>query len=98
MSDGTGDLNTARLMLRPYVSEDLPAFLALALDHRVTRLVGNGAGWTAERATARWQSSVTAHQQGEGLWLWLKIMDQGSQEHLGLVAAHLVEQDLEVGV
>ena len=83
-------------MLRPYLAEDLPAFLALALDHRVTRLVGAGAAWTAERATARWRSGMAAHQQGDGLWL--KVVDRGSQEHLGVVAAHRAEQHLEVGV
>lgn len=96
MSNETGDLTTARLVLRPYASEDLPAFLALALDPRVTRLVGDGAAWTQERATVRWWSGMAAHQQGDE-W-WLKVMDRGSQEHLGVVAAHRVEQDLEVGV
>lgn len=39
---------------------------------------------------------MAAHQQGDGLWL--TVVDRGSQEHLGVVAAHLMEQDLEVGV
>ena len=39
---------------------------------------------------------MAAYQQGDGLWL--KVVDRGSEEHLGVVAAHLVERDLEVGV
>jgi RimJ/RimL family protein N-acetyltransferase len=58
------DLTTARLTLRPYTPSELPAFLDLALDPRVTRLVGDGSPWTAKRATARFAAGLSTHQAG----------------------------------
>lgn len=89
-----------RLVLHPYDAQDLPLFLALALalalDARVTRLVGEGTEWSQDRARARWRTGLAAHHAGEGLWL--KIVGRENGEHLGVVAAHTQGLDVEVGV
>lgn len=83
-------------MLRPYDAHDLALALALALDARVTRLVGDGAVWSEDRARTRWRVGLAAHHAGEGLWL--KIVGREGGEHLGVVAAHAQGPEVEVGV
>ena len=92
------ELVTARLRLRPAVAADLPAFLDLALDPRMTRLVGDGAPWSRARATARFEAGLATHRADRGVWL--AVQDRACGQHVGVVAAHLDTNtgDVEVGI
>lgn len=90
------DFSTARLLLRAYTLDELPAFLELALDPRVTRLVGDGTPWTTERATARFAVGLTAHAAEQGLWLTVRDRTDGQQ--VGLVAVTANGLEAEVGI
>lgn len=90
------DLSSARFLLRAYRPDELPAFLELALDPRVTRLVGDGRPWTTARATARFAAGLTAHRDEQGLWLTVRDRTDGQQ--VGLVAVTAHGSQAEVGI
>ena len=69
-------LNTARLLLRPWQTDDHQAFFAIVQDPDVMRYIGPGHTWNAEM-TAEFISRQIQNQQALGYCLWAVVSSQG---------------------
>lgn len=81
-------LETERLLLRPWVAEDVALLAALSSNPRVTRYIGLGHTWTAlkaitisDRALEHWR------QHGFG---WRVVIEVTSGAEIGLMALNLM--------
>lgn len=77
-------LETGRLLLRPWTTEDVALLAALSANPRVTRYIGDGQTWTtlkaitvSDRALAHWR------EHGFG---WRVIVELATGSDIGLLA------------
>jgi RimJ/RimL family protein N-acetyltransferase len=86
-------LETERLVLRPWTADDVGLLMRLGKDPRVTRYIGAGEVWSAQkaldvsdRAVAHW------HQHHFG---WRVAVSKLSGEEIGFIALDLTRPDTE---
>jgi RimJ/RimL family protein N-acetyltransferase len=99
----THTLETDRLLLRPWIAEDVSLLAALSSNPRVTRYIGDGQTWTtlkaitvSDRALAHWR------EHGFG---WRVIVELATGSTIGLLAlnrmgegtAGLAPEEYEIG-
>ena len=88
-------LRTARLALRPFTVQDVPAAAAVYGDAEVMRHVGEGGAVGADEAAAM-VAAYIAHQREHGLGFWA-VVDTASGELIGDAGFEHTEHGLELG-
>jgi ribosomal-protein-alanine N-acetyltransferase len=86
-------LETERLVLRPWTADDVGLLLRLSKDPRVTRYIGAGDVWPAQKALDVSDRAVThwhEHQFG-----WRVAVSKLTGEEIGFVALDLTRPDTE---
>ncbi|UVY85007.1 GNAT family N-acetyltransferase [Brachybacterium sp. NBEC-018] len=88
-------LRTARLDLRPFTVQDVPAAAAVYGDAEVMRHVGEGGAVGADEAAAM-VAAYIAHQREHGLGFWA-VVDRADGALIGDAGFELTEHGLELG-
>ena len=96
-------LETQRLVLRPWSSEDVALLASLSSNPRVTRYIGLGHTWTALKAITVSDRALT-HWRDHGFG-WRVIVEVASGTEIGLLALNLMgvgtsgvdPEDCEIG-
>ena len=81
-------LQTERLLLRPWTSEDVALLAALSSNPRVTRHIGLGQTWTALKAITV-SDRALSHWREHGFG-WRVVIHVASGTEIGLLALNLV--------
>jgi RimJ/RimL family protein N-acetyltransferase len=81
-------IETERLLLRPWTSEDVALLAALSSNPRVTRYIGNGHTWTALKAIT--VSDVALGHWREHGFGWRVVIHVASGTEIGLLALNLM--------
>src|SRR5579863_6886478 len=81
-------IETERLLLRPWTSEDVALLAALSSNPRVTRYIGLGHTWTALKAIT--VSDRALHHWREHGFGWRVIVHVSSGAEIGLLALNLM--------
>ena len=81
-------LETERLLLRPWTSEDVALLAALSSNPRVTRYIGLGHTWTALKAITVSDRALT-HWREHGFG-WRVVIHVASGTEIGLLALNLM--------
>jgi RimJ/RimL family protein N-acetyltransferase len=81
-------LETKRLLLRPWTSEDVALLAALSSNPRVTRYIGLGHTWTALKAITV-SDRALSHWREHGFG-WRVIVEVSSGADIGLLALNLM--------
>jgi RimJ/RimL family protein N-acetyltransferase len=81
-------LETERLLLRPWTSEDVALLAALSSNPRVTRYIGLGHTWTALKAITVSDRALT-HWREHGFG-WRVVIHLASGTEIGLLALNLM--------
>lgn len=92
-------LETDRLRLRPFVTEDLPAHGHLYADPEVTRYLAGGP-YLGDQARLRSERAVrrfVGHWQGRGFGVWA-VLDRASDAFLGQCGLNTIDETGEVEV
>nr|WP_318539462.1 GNAT family N-acetyltransferase [Terribacillus saccharophilus] len=89
-------LETERLLIRPYTTEDLPFLESLVSDPRVVRYIGNGKPRTKEGARLffNWNLSHYKEDQPYGLHVVVEKETEEKIGHAGLVPHGKAEVEL----
>ncbi len=77
-------LQTERLLLRPWTSEDVALLAALSSNPRVTRHIGDGLTWTALKAITV-SDRALSHWREHGFG-WRVMVEMSSGIEVGLIA------------
>jgi len=86
---------TARLELRPFTVQDVPAAAAVYGDAEVMRHVGEGGAVGADEAAAM-VAAYIAHQREHGLGFWA-VVDRADGTLIGDAGFEFTEHGLELG-
>jgi RimJ/RimL family protein N-acetyltransferase len=89
-------VETKRLLLRPWGESDANLLVRLSADPIVTRYIGDGHPWTAERA-ASVANAVLSHWHEHGFG-WRPIADRTHAEPIGFVALNYLGEGAAVGL
>lgn len=81
-------LQTERLLLRPWTTEDVALLSALSSNPRVTRYIGDGLTWTALKAIAVSDRAVS-HWREHGFG-WRVVVELSTGAEIGLIALNLM--------
>ncbi len=90
------EVETARLLLRPFLPSDLEPFYALRADPEVMRYIGAGAPQTREQSDA-WQERNARRWRGEGFGMWA-VVEKGGGGLIGWCGLGRLEDTEEVEV
>jgi RimJ/RimL family protein N-acetyltransferase len=86
-------LETERLVLRPWTADDVGLLLRLSKDPRVTRYIGGGEVWPAQKALDT-SDRVVAHWH-EHHFGWRVAVSKLTGEEIGFIALDLTRPDTE---
>jgi RimJ/RimL family protein N-acetyltransferase len=81
-------LETDRLLLRPWASEDVALLAALSSNPRVTRYIGDGLTWTALKAITV-SDRALSHWREHGFG-WRVVVELATGTGIGLIALNLM--------
>jgi [ribosomal protein S5]-alanine N-acetyltransferase len=76
VQDSVHILSTPRLQLEPWRAADIPLFVSIAQDPRVTRYINDGTPWSAEQAAAFVERQVAGYA-ARGYCRWKLVVKQG---------------------
>jgi RimJ/RimL family protein N-acetyltransferase len=86
------DLETERLRLTPWCDADTPYLAALGAKPEVTRYVGDGQPWTAQRSR-RSSDRVLAHWHDHGFG-WRVAVEKATGHPVGFIALNFVGEGM----
>ncbi len=89
-------IETPRLLLRPFTSDDRDEFVLLCADRDVMRFIGTGEPQSRERAEIRFNALIK-HWNDHGFGLWAAI-EQSSAEFIGFCGLQFLEKTPEIEV
>ena len=81
-------IETERLLLRPWASEDVALLASLSSNPRVTRYIGDGLTWTALKAIAV-SDRAMSHWREHGFG-WRVAVELATGAEIGLIALNLM--------
>ena len=81
-------IETERLLLRPWASEDVALLASLSSNPRVTRYVGDGLTWTALKAITV-SDRALSHWREHGFG-WRVVAELSTGKDIGLLALNLM--------
>jgi len=89
-------IETRRIHLRPFTSDDLDEFALMGRDPEVMRYIGTGRPQSREQTTAR-LNGIIEHQNRHGFGLWAAI-DKASGAWMGFCGLQFLDNTSEVEV
>jgi RimJ/RimL family protein N-acetyltransferase len=95
--DDLATIETARLYLRPFTSDDLDMFAAIRSDPEVMRFIGNGKPQSRDQTSARLKA-IIEHRNRHGFGLWAAT-DKLSRDLIGFCGLQHLDntEEIEVG-
>lgn len=89
-------IETARVFLRPFTSDDLDEFALMGRDPDVMRYIGNGKPQPREQTLAR-LNAIFEHRNQHNFGLWAAI-DKASEAWMGFCGLQFLDNTSEVEV
>ncbi|MEK6299751.1 MAG: GNAT family N-acetyltransferase [Acidobacteriota bacterium] len=89
-------VETARLILRPFVLDDLDALAAMNRDPQVMRFIGEGTPQSKEQTAAR-LNAIVEHSDRHGFGLWAAV-EKTTGDLIGFCGLQFLDSTSEVEV
>lgn len=89
-------VETERLLLRPFTSDDLEAFASINADAEVMRYIGDGKPQSRAQTEMR-LNSILAHWDQHGFGLWA-LVDKASNALIGFCGLQYLDNTAEIEI